>query len=199
MLNQLFGMVVCGGKSNRMGEDKSLLNYYGIPQRYYVYEMLQAFCEKVFISCNREQAKTISEKYNSIPDNLLYENTGPMAALLTSFEKHKEVSFLAVGCDYPFIKKEDLEKLVEARNKNTLAVSYFHKEAGVEEPLLAIYENACFPLMKNNFVNKRYSLRYFLKEINASKIIPSNPETIVSIDTAEQYQNAMQIIRSRNK
>src|ERR1051325_6308775 len=122
MLNQLFGLVVCGGKSNRMGEDKSLLNYYGIPQRYYLYEMLQPFCKKVFISCNRNQLKSISEKYNLIADDPLYENTGPMAALLTAFEKYGDASFLFIGCDYPLLKKEDLEKLVKARNENALAV-----------------------------------------------------------------------------
>lgn len=181
-----------------MGEDKSLLNYYGIPQRYFVYEMLQSFCKKVFLSCNQEQEKSIPDNYNLLPDDSAFKNIGPMAALLSAFEKYAGASFLVVGCDYPFIKREDLEKLVETRNENSLAVSYFNNESGIEEPLLAIYEYASYPLMKNNFLNKKYSLRYFLKEVNAMKIIPSNPETIMSVDTAEQYQLAMQVIRDRN-
>ncbi|MEP7171295.1 MAG: molybdenum cofactor guanylyltransferase [Bacteroidota bacterium] len=197
-MTQLFGLVICGGKSNRMGEDKSLLNYNGIPQRYYLYEMLQSLCENVFISCNREQSNSISEKYNFITDEKQFENIGPMAALLSAFENHKDVSFLAVGCDYPFIKKEDLKRLIDARNENALAVSYFNKELSVEEPLLAIYESTSYALIKNNFENKKYSLRYFLQESNALKIFPSMPESIMSIDTSEQYQNVMRVIERQN-
>lgn len=182
-----------------MEEDKSLLNYHGIPQRYYLYEMLQSVCEKVFLSSNRNQTYTIPENYNVITDSDKYENIGPMAALLSAFEKYNDVSFLAIGCDYPFIKKEDLKKLAEARNENALAVSYFNKESSVEEPLLALYESASYPLMKRNFENKKYSLRYFLKETGALKIIPSNPESIMSIDTPEQYQDVLHKIRTRNQ
>jgi molybdenum cofactor guanylyltransferase len=198
-LTKLFGLVVIGGKSNRMGEDKSLLNYHGLPQRYYLYEMLQSICEKVFLSCNRDQVDNIPAKYNVIADSIQYENIGPMSALLSAFEKHNEVSFLAIGCDYPFIKKEDLKKIIEARNTTAMAISYFNQEASVEEPLLAIYENTSYQFMKNNFENKKYSLRYFLREINALKIIPSAPQSIISIDTPGQYQDVLQIISSRHE
>src|SRR4051812_24141580 len=104
-----------------MGEDKSLLNYHGIPQRYYLYEVLLTLCEKVFLSCNSEQSKNISEDYNFITDAKEYENIGPMAALLSAFKKYPDVAFLVIGCDYPFINKADLEKLIDERNQNAVA------------------------------------------------------------------------------
>ncbi|MEO5571988.1 MAG: NTP transferase domain-containing protein [Bacteroidia bacterium] len=197
-MNQIYGLVICGGKSSRMGADKSLLNYHGMPQRYYLYEMLGMICEKVFLSCNREQANSVSGKYNVILDAPQYENIGPMAALLSAFELHNDFSYLTVGCDYPFIKKEDLQKLIDARNENSMAASFFNIHASIYEPLLAIYENKSFGQVKKNFKEKKYSLRYFLEEINAAKIFPISPDVLTGINTKEQYEEALKRILTQN-
>src|SRR4051812_39594577 len=110
-MTNVYGLVVCGGKSSRMGKDKSMLDYHGKPQRYYLYEMLEPLCEQVFISCSKEQAATIPSEYKIIEDAAEYEDIGPMAALLSAFKKYPKASFIAVGCDYPFINDHHLNKL----------------------------------------------------------------------------------------
>jgi molybdopterin-guanine dinucleotide biosynthesis protein A len=197
-MKPVFGLVVCGGKSSRMGEDKSLLNYNGTPQRYHVYELLRPLCEKVFLSCNREQAKTIPEKYNVILDALRYENIGPMAALLSAFDLHDRISFICAGCDYPFVKKEDLQKLIDARNEHAIAVSYFNNAASLPEPLLAVYESTSYDFMKENFEDKKYSLRYFLEEIKALKVFPSSADVLTGVNNREQYEEALKRIQLKN-
>src|SRR5688500_16599101 len=110
-MSTVYGLVVCGGKSTRMGTDKSMLNYYGEPQRYHLYNMLSKLCERVFISCNAEQAANIPDKYSVIIDDNQYGDIGPMVALLTALDKYPNVSFLAVGCDYPHLRIEELDRL----------------------------------------------------------------------------------------
>jgi len=80
-IKDTYGLVMCGGHSNRMGTDKSMLQYYNKPQRYHVYDMLLPFCEKVFISCNAQQAKSVDAGYNFIEEAPIYQDFGPMAAL----------------------------------------------------------------------------------------------------------------------
>src|SRR6478735_6633462 len=101
-MTALYGLVICGGQSTRMGTDKSLLDYYGKAQRYYVHEMLQPFCEKVFLSCNEQQAATITGNYETIADAPAYSDIGPMAGLLSAFGQYPDKAFLVVACDYPF-------------------------------------------------------------------------------------------------
>ena len=64
----LNGLVLAGGKSTRMGEDKGILQWYGKEQRYYVADMLATFCEEVFISCRPEQTNAIDKNYKVIED-----------------------------------------------------------------------------------------------------------------------------------
>ena len=192
---ELLGLVVCGGQSTRMGTDKCFLNYHGKPQAYHLYEILQQCCEQVFISCNQSQVSKFEAAYQTIVDDPECENIGPMAALMSAFKKYPEKSFLVVGCDYPFITRKDLMKLIVARDKNYFAICY-SKDQSISEPLLCVYEKDVYPFLKNKFLQKKYSLRHFLEEVKTARIA-GYPEIIKSIDTSQEYQVALKRIKQQ--
>ena len=80
---------------------------------------------------------------------------------------------------------------MENRSDGLEAVCYFNPKTNFEEPLLAIYENGCLPKMFQNFEDGNYSLRHFLKSVNARKIIPESLESLTSVDTMGQYKEAL--------
>ena len=185
--NPLSGLVVCGGESSRMGVDKSLIDYHGKAQRYYLYEMLESLCDQVYISCNEHQSSSIPEYYQVIQDHDNYKNTGPMAALLSAFDKYPDGSLLVVGCDYPLIKKDDLTRLIEASKSDIKALSYYNPENQIREPLLAIYKSECAPFLMSQYQSGNYSLNDFLKSVDALIIKPDSIQILKSIDTPESY------------
>ena len=79
IIKELCGLVISGGQSTRMGADKSLLDYYGKPQRYYLYNILIQLFGKAFISCNKLQAKEIPGDYSVIVDSEEYTQVGRWA------------------------------------------------------------------------------------------------------------------------
>lgn len=182
----LIGLVACGGKSTRMEQDKSLLNYHGMQQRYYCYTLLSLVCKEVYLCCSAKQSESIANNYRFITDAEEFSDIGPMAALLSAAKINPSASFLLLGCDYPLITAEDIQNLFINRSMHHVATSIYNFESGRYEPLLAIYENKGAPLLYNLFQNKNYSLQHFLKENSAFKLAPKNPEHIVSIDTPEQ-------------
>ena len=133
----LYGLVVCGGQSTRMGMDKSEIIYYQKPQREHVAGMLEIFCEKVYISCNRKQASRISNAGSLLVDLPEFSNIGPMAALLTANSFFPENDFLVLACDYPFIDVEDLQSLLQTIDDNSFAAAFYHDKHSVYEPLIA--------------------------------------------------------------
>lgn len=192
--NDLIGLVVCGGQSTRMGTDKCFLTYHNKPQTYHLYELLQLHCKRVFISCNKTQSEKFKPEVELIIDDTTFESTGPMAALLSAFKKYSDQSFLIVGCDYPFITQKDLQELINARNKNAVAVCYIN-EQHMAEPLIAIYEKEIHPVLLNNFYNKQFSLRHVLDEVNAKKLIPYSYSVLQSIDTIQRFNEALKQIK----
>lgn len=197
LITETYGLVVCGGNSSRMASDKSMLRYHEKPQRYQLYELLQPFCEKVFISCNAEQAGNMEQGFAFLTDHPSYRNMGPMAALLTAFTRYPYTNILFTGCDYPFLTNVDLRSF-SGYCKGDGAVSFYNEQENMYEPLLAWYPFQSFDKLKKMQEAKEYSLQHFLKVTRAVKFYPANKKSLISIDTQEDFIKAsVQLIHDR--
>lgn len=190
-MSKTYGLVVCGGKSTRMGMDKSMLNYHGQPQRYHLYDMLAGLCEKVFISCNEEQQKSIPDKYAVMVDAPEYAEIGPMAAILTAFKNEPDADFLVIGCDYPLVNIKHLEQLIKVKHKSIYVVCYQQNRSTFYEPLLCVYQSIIKTKLEYQFKQNNYSIQSVFREINAYVIHSENNIEIKSIDTIEEYEKMM--------
>lgn len=188
------GLVLCGGQSSRMGADKSLLVYHDKPQRYHVYEMLQSVCGHVYISCRHSQAEGVAPGYHCLTDDHRYHHTGPMAALLTAFEKFPGKHVLLVGCDYPFLRLEELQDFCGLLPAGK-PVAFYNEAAGLFEPLLAWYPYSCYKNLQVIQQQHQYSLKHFLMESEAVAYIPADKNSIRSVDTEEDFDQVKGLIR----
>lgn len=179
----LKGLVLCGGQSVRMGKDKAMITYHQLPQYAHVAKMLKSFCSDVFISCNTQQKYLLDSNYKAIEDNATFSNAGPMTGLLSAFELHSNSGLLVVGCDYPYFTKADMKALMEARDEQIDAVCYHNEASEFDEPLLAIYEKQCAPLLLQFYQNGQTSLQQFLKTIRTKRIVAANPQSLISVDS----------------
>ena len=176
------GLVLCGGKSTRMGNDKAFITYHTKPQYAHVTDMLQPFCQEVFISCNAAQKSIIAQYYQYLEDNATFNKAGPLTGVLTAFNQLSQQALLVVGCDYPYLTPNDIKALLDARQPDIDVVCYKNPESNFEEPLLAIYEKQCAPLLFNFFQSGQQSLRHFLKTVRTKTINPSHIKNITSVD-----------------
>lgn len=194
-----FGLVVCGGKSTRMGRDKSLLVYHQKPQRYHVYERLEVFCERTFISCNPSQVNGMDKNYQTLVDLPAFAGAasagkppsgiGPIAALLTAFTHHPQHDFLVMGCDYPFVTEKDIHNFLVGCEGETRAAAFYNEKQDLYEPLLAWYSHRAAGALMKLFEQNEYSLQYFLQTTSAGKYY-GKAETMNSVDTPESMVTA---------
>lgn len=186
----LYGLVVCGGESSRMGRDKSLLQYHALPQRYHVYQLLRPYCEQVFLACNPRQAAGIDTGYHFVTDDLLFAGHGPMSALLTAFHTFPGRSFLAIGCDYPFLDQQAIEQLLAGRNTTRQAVSFYKEDPAFPEPLLSVYEDSAAETSMAHFRRGSTSLRRVLLALGTHCVLPHHSSIAESVDTPEAFEEA---------
>ena len=187
-----YGLVICGGKSSRMGMDKSQVSYHQKEQRYHVYEMLQPLVEKVFLCCNHMQATSIQAPYLHLTDHERYKNIGPMGALLSAYKAFPEKHFVVVGCDYPFLSQATMNIFVSSIVNKKQTVAFYNKTIDLYEPLLAFYSALNIDGIKKIFADGNYSLQYFLRQQQANRFTNFQPAEIKSVDTIEEMEAAQQ-------
>ncbi len=186
MTDQLTGIVLCGGKSSRMGKDKSLLIYHSQPQRYHVYDMLKITCGNVYISCNEFQVNSMLPGIEFIVDLDAYTGAGPLTGILSAFDQAGKTDLLVIGCDYPFINREEISNFISTIDRKQSA-AFFDEATGFYEPMLAYYPADSYGTFIKMYSNKQYSLQQYLRSCRASKYIPANQLYMKSINTTEEY------------
>lgn len=134
----VFGLVLAGGQSQRMGQDKASLAYHGEPEALRTYRLLERFCDRVFVSCREDQADLVGRRgLPQIHDSVA--GKGPVSGLLSAFEAHPGAAWLAVACDLPRLDEDTLAALVAGRNPFRFATA-FRGYQDLAEPLCTLWE-----------------------------------------------------------
>lgn len=179
----MYGLILAGGQSSRMGHPKSLISYHGKPQYLFLQELLGHFCEAVYISCKQEQEHWFSP-CPTLSDNTLYGDIGPMGGVLSAFDVY-DGPWLVVGCDYPYLKAEDLEWLLRWRNPDAMAAVFEHPESKMPEPLIGVYEYGAGARLHAFQADGGQSLRRFLGLEQVEKVAPLSMDCLRSVDGPE--------------
>ena len=134
----VLGLVLTGGRSVRMGQDKAPLVWNGEEESRRVFRLLQGVCSEVFISCRAEQAEAPGRAgLPQIHDTLL--GKGPLSGILSALNARPEATWLVVACDLPRLDADVLARLLNGRNPHRFATAFAGHE-GFPEPLCALYE-----------------------------------------------------------
>ena len=172
------GLVLLGGLSRRMGEDKADQSYHGQPQALWAYQALQAVCGEVFLSTRPGQAYDWLADQPVIRDS--YHNVGPAAGLLSAADEHPGAAWLLLACDMPLVDRETLSKLLAGRESNYDAVAYRHAN-GVPEPLCAVYEPVACQILKGRVkAGQSPSLRALLLQLATRWLKPADDGLLVN-------------------
>ncbi|MEO1626656.1 MAG: NTP transferase domain-containing protein [Bacteroidota bacterium] len=139
----LAGLVLAGGRSQRMGQDKGLLDYHGKPQRVHLLELLDQYCESVHLSVRPGQIVAID--IPALEDSFC--NLGPYGAILSAFRQQPDYAWLVVAVDLPLLGPHALEQLLAARNPSKVATAFYNPETDFPEPLITIWEPRAYPIL----------------------------------------------------
>jgi len=182
------GLVLIGGKSKRMGTDKSELNYYGKPQKEYVKELLEDNLLDTYFS-----VQNISENEKEIHDTFL--NLGPFGGICSAFQKDPNSALLVVATDLPFVDKNLIMRLLENRNPSKVATAIKGRAKEFVEPLITIYEPKAYPMLLQ-YLAQGYSCPRKMLINSDVEIIEVDDNLIRNVNTPEEFENVKREINS---
>jgi molybdopterin-guanine dinucleotide biosynthesis protein A len=142
---QVDGLVLLGGKSMRMGEDKSSISYRGIPQYEYAHYLLSEVSRSVYFS-GTDYRNYGQEKY-FIKDTFI--GLGPYGGILSAFREDPNRALITLPIDTPLIDLEIISTLVKNRNVQKMATCFHNPDTNFPEPLITIWEPKAYPILLN--------------------------------------------------
>lgn len=184
-------LILAGGASNRLGRDKTRIQWYGQPHQQYLFQLCQ---ERLLLPTYLSVKKPIDAiKEKCISDTC--SDIGPMAGLLSAFQKYPNSAFLCIASDMPFIMERNIKHLIEHRQSEKLATVYRNTKTEKLQPLFAIWEPQSYKFLRAAQKAENYSLYKVLLESEINVIDSSDFEIEFNVNTAEDYQEATQIIQ----
>ncbi|MBW4889963.1 NTP transferase domain-containing protein [Mucilaginibacter sp. HMF5004] len=182
-MEQLRGIVMCGGQSRRMGTDKGLIPIQNICWAAYMANKLADVNLPVVVSINSSQ----SEKYQSVfnTDMLVADSqniAGPLNGLLSVHQKYPDDDLLLLACDMIGMERDTLNHLVEAYRSNTGFDYYVYQNEQFAEPFCGIYTaKALNTLIKeSNLILSGLSFQKVLNSGNTLRMPITHPESFVN-------------------
>ncbi len=183
------GLVLAGGRSQRMQTDKSRLRYHhATEQRAHAAALLAPFCTDVAISGQPDQLTDLPPHLLALPDQFL--DLGPMGGILTAFRHDPNATWLVVACDLPFLSADSLRFLVENRHPQHLATAFLDPATQFPEPLIALWEPRAYGVLLQ-FLAQGYSCpRKVLINSNTALLTPPAPAELRNVNTPEEREAA---------
>jgi len=183
---KLNALILAGGKSTRMGEDKATLTYDNQRQVDRLLALLQSKVADVYVSCRREQ--NLDVKASKIYDRM--ENMGPLGAITTAFRENPNAAWLVVACDLPMLDSAVLDQLIASRSQKHTATAFLNHETGFAEPLITIWEPKSYMRMLQFEALGFTCPRKVLINSNTLLLKPENPEKLFNVNTPKDFEVA---------
>jgi molybdenum cofactor guanylyltransferase len=193
----LYGLLLAGGRSTRMGRDKAALTYGGdTPQLERAMTLLARYVASAYVSTRSDQAsEPLRARFAQITDR--HEDLGPIAGLLAAQAQHPQVAWLVLACDLPLLDASTLEHLTRARDAARTATAYRSSHDGLPEPLCAIYEPHSREPLLAYVASGKQCPRGFLLSCDTLLLDEANPRALDNINTPKAYGSATQQLISK--
>ena len=183
----VFGLVLAGGESRRMGRDKALLMRDGRSQLDYVTALLEAVTDRVFISTRREQESDAERsRFAQIVDR--YDGIGPVAGILSAMDAYPDVTWLIVACDLPNVDQATLEYLLEHRSAEQPFTAFRSSHDGLPEPLCALYRPGSDAIVRRFVDDGVVCPRKILIRSDTCLLEQPHPEALDNVNTPDDLE-----------
>ncbi len=190
------GIILAGGKSERMGEDKGLTLLNNKPLVSYAIEAVKPLVAQILIVANTPGYEQFG--YPVLGD--LKPDCGPLGGMLTGLTHSQTDWNVVLSCDTPFVSSELLSHLI-ARADAEQAILPLHR--GKVEPLAGWYHKSCLPAQEDLIDQRELKMRYVVTQLKRLEV-PIDERfdfyaewLFDNLNTPESLKQAEEILKGR--
>lgn len=179
-MNKLAAAVILnGGKSSRMGSDKSQLIIEGRTLLERAIQLVSPLAKHVYISGQASESRL-----PTLPD--FAESIGPMGGIVGALESLPELErILFIPVDMPFLTNETLVRLIEASASTS---SVLVDMRGAPIPVAAVYTQEAGKVFLQCIRTRNFGLQLALREMQYNPVKAKEERECMNINTPEDFQ-----------
>lgn len=185
----LRGLVLAGGRSQRMGRDKAGIRIDGTTLLERTVALLDGLVASTSVSVRPDQ---VDEQLRSRFPLLLDTGVGlgPADGLRAAYLCDPAAAWLVLACDMPGLDRPAIEALVAARDPARAATSWRSPVSGLPEPLCAIWEPATLARLSSLVAaaGRPVSPRALLAESDTLLLDAPRPAALLNLNTPAELE-----------
>lgn len=182
-------VILCGGKSSRMGSNKALLPFPIEPLAIYLSKKLSPFFSEIYLSLKDPNpffsfgVKTLVEAG---------EEFAPMIGIREAFFKLEEERIFFVSVDTPFISQEVIEGLLAQRSNGVV----YAKDLRRDHYLCGVYAQEVKTRLEEMIEKKDFKMSNLIFSLPHHALLFEDDSLFSNLNTPLEYQNALKRIES---
>jgi molybdenum cofactor guanylyltransferase len=186
----LLGVLLAGGQSTRMGQDKALLNYQGVSLLEKAHQLLiDLKCDQILISRNDSCDTVKNSQY--IED--IYRNKGPLAGIHACL-KHIDIDdydeAIILPVDMPLLQAQTLHTLLKLGRDQQTTACYLNEYF---LPFYVSVNSTLLELVEQHLTQDKLSIKQLHRALSSKSISYSNTEQLINTNTSEQWSQVVNI------
>lgn len=164
-MNDVTVAILAGGRSRRMGTNKSFLPFAGKPLVQHVIERVQTLSLPVILITNSPNQYAV---FDLPMFGDVYPGCGSLGGLYTALHSSATDYTLCVACDMPFLNVDLLRYLLDLRSGVSAVVPYI---ADHYESLHAVYNRACLPILLEQLEQERLRIHEIYPKLQVRLVV----------------------------
>jgi molybdopterin-guanine dinucleotide biosynthesis protein A len=176
-------IILAGGKSARMKENKALLPIQGVPLIQKIGQNLEHHFQEIIVSTQS------AELFDFLPYRVVKDEQpgqGPLMGVLCGLEASSNPINFVIACDIPEINIPFLDRMVSYTNQYEIVVPVSGENK--YEPLFAFYKKSVIPRIKD-LLNQQIRQINKLFPLSKTKYIPlENTGWYYNLNSSEDYR-----------
>lgn len=186
-------IVLAGGKSSRMGENKAFLPFGDRPLINRVMDELRPHFEDLIMVTNEPERYMTLEDVRLVSD--VHAHQGPLGGIFSGLLASRGRHNLVVSCDMPFLNHLLLDYLWSLRDWGEVVVPLTHEALS---PMCAIYDRHVLPSLYEALqAGERKVMGLFprlkVHYVREDELLPYDPQLLSfrNVNTPEDYRQAL--------
>jgi molybdopterin-guanine dinucleotide biosynthesis protein A len=188
------GIVLCGGRSSRMGRPKAWLPFGDELMLQRVVRVLREVVEPVVVvAAPGQDVPPLPAGVEIVRDEV--EGRGPLQGLAAGLVALKTDAAYLSSCDVPFLLPAFVRKMVELLGESSVAVP---KGDGFHHPLAAVYRTSVLPVVRDLLAADRLRPVFLFDSVPTRIVEPHeladvDPtfQSLRNLNTPEDYETAL--------